>query len=212
MQSAEEQRRAASTWRQVFDYDRYENPVFTQADPRVVYARQPGGDGQHVFAGPQDALVGHPDEGVESIDAEVARLVKQPAEPGGLLRVVIESVHTGQVCNLKVSPRVSVEWLAQKARAGAGLKDSVDVGSTTRLRIRWVLVDASAFGDWKELPGRMKQDIYAYVKSPGGVEVSFSNLDRLEDLGVHDGIVFYLVAVPDQRDDDVMYHIRGFFR
>ncbi|MDQ1591619.1 MAG: hypothetical protein QOG71_2246 [Pyrinomonadaceae bacterium] len=139
--------------------------------------------------------------GVETLAAELASLVKKEDRAEGLLQVVIESVHTEQLCNLKVSPRVSVAWLARKAQAGVGVKDAANIGAFEQLRIKWVLIDASAMAEWDALSHTEKLRSYAVVKSKDGVKFSYSNSDRLEELGVYDGIVFNLAGFPDLRFD-----------
>ena len=69
-----------------------------------------------------------------------------PGQRHGLsrqLHVVIESVHTGQLCNLSVDPKVSVEWLCQKGQAGLGL--------TTKVLIQEVCFHSWSGGSWLTL-------------------------------------------------------------
>jgi TIR domain len=135
--------------------------------------------------------------GPDKIATELAGLMNDQKKPEGLLQVIIESVHTGQLCNLMVSPRVSIKWLTNKARAGLNLREEVETGGFIPFRIRWVLVDASAEKEWGHLPRYAMQQIQAIVNSKEGVKFSYDETDRLEDLGIYDGIVFHLYAIED---------------
>ncbi len=142
-------------------------------------------------------------EGTEKLASELARLasVKSLAN-SETIRIVIESIHTGKLSNLKVSPRVSVWWLAEQAKQGAGLNDMLNTGGAMRFRVRWVLVDANADAMWKRLERNEKQRIMAIVKTKDGkTKISYSENDRLESLGVCDETVFHLYAVEDWEQD-----------
>ena len=78
----------------------------------------------------------------------------------GHLHVVIESAHTGQVCNLSVDPKVSVEWLCQKGQAGLGL--------TSQVRIREVCFRSWSGGSWLTL-GQETRGILFHDRKTGGV-------------------------------------------
>ncbi|MCK4296732.1 MAG: toll/interleukin-1 receptor domain-containing protein, partial [Candidatus Marinimicrobia bacterium] len=93
-------------------------------------------------------------DGLEKIVDELAHLTKKNTVDEGQLHVIIESVHTGHVSNLIISPRASVMWLARQAKHGAGLKDFLDTGGPEPFRIRWVLVDKNAIAEWKSLDYR----------------------------------------------------------
>ena len=67
------------------------------------------------------------------------------------LLVVIESVHTGSISNLHVSPRASIHWLIEQAKCTAGVTDSLDTGGFQPYKIRWVLVDSKAERVWREM-------------------------------------------------------------
>lgn len=144
--------------------------------------------------------------GVGSIADELATLAESTVVPEGSLHLVIESIHTGRLSNLIVPIRSSVKWLAEHARQGAGLKDTLDSGGFSQFHIRWVLVDSNAEEDWDRLDRNDKRKLHAMVKSDVGLRVSHSDRDRLADLGVYDGIVFHLYAVEDD-DEDVCYHV-----
>ncbi len=139
--------------------------------------------------------------GPDKLAAELANLVSDQRKPEGLLQVIVESVHTGQLCNLMVSPRVSVNWLANKAKAGLSLRDEADTGAFVPFRIRWVLVDVNAETDWLAMPRHEKRPIQAMVKTGVGIKYSYDETDRLEELDIYDGIVFHLYALEDERYD-----------
>lgn len=84
--------------------------------------------------------------GVDHIADELASLVGKKESNEGKVRIVIESVNTGQLSNLLLSPRASIGWLAERARICAGLRYSINVGRGIPLEfhIRWVLVDSEA--------------------------------------------------------------------
>jgi hypothetical protein len=145
--------------------------------------------------------------GPDAIADELSRIVGRHEVPEGFLHVIVESVHTGQVSNIVVSPRVSVHWLAEKAKLGAGLKDTAETGAFAPFRIRWVLVDAQAEDEWARMPRRSKRRIHALIRSTDGVSVSRDGTDRLEALGVYGGIVFHLYAIEDEGHDPPSYRM-----
>src|SRR5918999_894552 len=51
-------------------------------------------------------------EGVERLAEELAGLIKVPNSKERRLNITIESVHTGQRCQLSIEPRVSIRWLS----------------------------------------------------------------------------------------------------
>jgi hypothetical protein len=146
-------------------------------------------------------------EGAEKLASELAKLASvKSSTDSETIRVVIESIHTGKLSSLRVSPRVSVWWLADKAKQGAGLSDMLDTGGAMRFRIRWVLVDANAEAEWAALEPHEKQQITAIIKTKEGkTNISYIAKDRLERLGAYDNIVFHLYAVEDS-DQNISYH------
>ena len=148
------------------------------------------------------------DEGVDVIADGLYGLVKAMTPPSTLLRIVIESVHTDKLCYLKVSPRESVSSLTLKAQKITGVKEEADFGTAIPFRIRWVLVDAKAEDAWAALGLEEQQRVRAVVKA--GEEVKFSYLgheDRLEEIGIYDGIVFHLRGI----DNNPRLGTRGTF-
>lgn len=113
-------------------------------------------------------------------------------------RYIEPLVHTGALVHLSASPRVSVKWLSDHARLAAGLKEEAQTGAYEDLKLRWVLVDAKAEGEWKALSRRQQQQVQAMLMPEAGLSVSRSSDDRMSDLGIYPGIVFHLVAVPDE--------------
>jgi len=142
---------------------------------------------------------------------ELAKLVEKRMVPDGLIHVIVESIHTGQLSNVNVSPRASVKWLAEQAKQGAGLKDSLDTGGFQPLEIRWVLVDVNAEAEWKEMDIWDKQSLLAIVKTNDGIRRSESYWDRLEHIGVYNNIVFHLYPVPIGDWDSAGYYYVGDF-
>jgi hypothetical protein len=136
------------------------------------------------------------DEGVEVIAESLSTLVKAAAPSDPLIRVVIESVHTGKRGNLKVSPRESVSSLALRAKKSSEVREEADFGTATPFKIRWVLVDAEAEDDWDDLDLEEQHKVAAVVKTKAGLKVAHvGERKRLEDIGVYDGIVFHLRGI-----------------
>jgi hypothetical protein len=113
----------------------------------------------------------------------------------GLFRVVVESAHSDKYSYLRVSPRSSVKWLAEKARIVSGVKDSANVGALEKFPVRWVLVDINAEDAWKYTPITQKLRTKALVRCDTVAKYSYSYNDRLEDIGVRDEMIFHLYAV-----------------
>jgi hypothetical protein len=141
----------------------------------------------------------------ETTAEELATLARNQdqAAPAGYVHVVVESVHTGHLSNLVVSPRSSIGWLTDKAKSGAGLHDSLETGGFQRFAIRWVLVDVNAEDRWKAMDKSERQSIHAIVNTGNGIQIAASERTRLADIGVYNDVVFHLYAVEDiQRNDD----------
>ncbi len=148
--------------------------------------------------------------GIDTIAEELATLTKQENKnTTGLFRIVVESVHSAKLSNLQASPRSSVKWLAEKARTGAGVKDSANIGALEKFPIRWVLVDVNAEDAWEDTPITEKLRTKALVKCGSVLKYSYRYDDRLEDTGVYDGIIFHLYAVQDTKDDKDEYRGGG---
>jgi hypothetical protein len=141
-----------------------------------------------------------PDSLVDDIVTIVRSPSRTPGKPGNI-RVVIESVHTGKLCNIDVSPRVSVKWLADRAQAGMGVSDRAETGAYEPFRVKWVLVDTKAEKDWLTISRQRQRQLFAVVGTSSGPTFCTNDLDRLNDLGVVDGTVFHLYAVEDERWD-----------
>jgi hypothetical protein len=136
--------------------------------------------------------------GVCAIAEEIKALTGRKSHSStDVLHIILESVHSGKLSNLHVQRRSSIKWLEEKARISAGIKDSVNVGALEKLLIRWVLVDVNAEADWKLLSASEMAKIKALVKSSSGLKASYRYEDRLEDIGVYDGITFRLYAIPE---------------
>jgi hypothetical protein len=122
---------------------------------------------------------------------------------------MIESVHSGQRHHLLVSSRVSIKWLAERAKARAGVRTSVDVGALDAFQVRWVLVDSRAEGAWRRLPRHEKRKLRAIVQREDGVRLVEEETAQLDSIGVYDGVVFHLHAVEDEDFDVVLWNSRG---
>lgn len=146
-------------------------------------------------------------EGLHTIGAELASLAGKSATPEGHIQVTVESIHTGQLSNVVVSPRVSVKWLSERARQGAGLKDQTETGGFEGFRIRWVLVDVKAEQEWEALPRHEKRSIHTIIKAKDGLRISRRSTDRLSDFGIYSGIVFHLYAIEDIDFDLLRYEV-----
>lgn len=140
--------------------------------------------------------------GPEHIAVELASLVAKQVTADELLHITVESIHTGQMSNLIVSPRVSIKWLVEQVRQEVGLKDSLDTGGFIPFPIRWVLVDAEAELEWKEMHIGEKRKVWAIVKTENGIMISKWGRDRLDNIDVYDNIVFHLQAVDEDDEDD----------
>lgn len=136
----------------------------------------------------------NPDE----VAHDVVAIVKSPRSSSDSVRVVVESAHTGKLCNLSVSPRVSVKWLSQKGQAGLGVTELASAGGFVQFRLKWVLVDVKARGEFLALPRAEQRRIRAVVAANDGAVFSYSDTARLADIGAYDGIVFNLHAVEDE--------------
>lgn len=129
---------------------------------------------------------------------ELATLVKGTVTPPGQLSVRVESVHTGQLCNIHVSPSMSVRWLTDQAQRGLGVSELAHTGAYEPFRVRWVLVDARAEQAWRALPRSRQRRLRAVVYGGASPRVSMDDHDRLSDIGFYDGIVLHLYAIEDE--------------
>jgi len=138
------------------------------------------------------------------IAEDIAKIVR-PAEPqdkkDSRLHVIVESVHSGKLCNVYVSPRASIRWLADQAQKGLGVSESADIGAPVAFRVRWFLVDANAERVWRHLSRWEQWPVHAVVQTAKGPRVIADDHDRLEAIGVQEGTVFHLYAIEDERYD-----------
>ena len=133
----------------------------------------------------------------DTVADELAKLINNSSIPEDHIQVVIESIHTGRLSNIVVSPNASVEWLADRAKRGIGLRDSLDTGGFQRFRIRWVLVDVNAEDAWKAMNLWDRKKVYAIVKRDNGIEIATRSCQRLADIGIYSDVVFHLYAIED---------------
>jgi hypothetical protein len=130
---------------------------------------------------------------------DLERIVRPTQKAQGTINVNVESVHTGKLCNIDVSPRVSVRWLADRAQNALGVSDLAHTGAYEPFRIKWVLVDAKVENAWLKMPRRQKREMHAVVAGKDGPKLCKSDLERLADIGVVDGTVFHLYPIEDER-------------
>ncbi len=138
------------------------------------------------------------DLGPQLLARELATLVRSPKTSKELFRVVIESAHTGRLCNLLVSPIVSVRWLSQKGQSGLGISEYADPGGFVNFKLKWVLVDVKAHAEWRALSRSQQRRLRAVLASGEGAKFAYSDSDKLSDIGIYDGVVFHLHAVEDE--------------
>lgn len=133
-----------------------------------------------------------------SLTDQIISVVKNMPRTKQKLGIVVESIHTGKICNLLLEPSASVKWLSTMGQKGLGVRELADTGAPFPFKIRWVLVDTKAEAKWKELPREIKRKLRAFVKVDKDYRRSLSDIDRLQDVGVYDGIVFHLYPVEDE--------------
>ena len=138
-------------------------------------------------------------EPADLVAQEVAKLVNPQDKTQSDLHVVVESVHTGKLCNIYVSPRVSVKWLSDQAQQGLGVSDRAETGAYEAFRVKWVLVDTTVEDAWLALPRRDKRLMSAVLRSPHGPRFCTNDRIRLQDAELSDGTVFHLYAIEDER-------------
>lgn len=135
--------------------------------------------------------------GVSVIADEISAICGQPSRLEGEIQVTVESVYTGKLCSITADPKVSVKWLADRAKAGIGVTDLADTGAYEPFHVRWVLVDTRAEKEWRLMPRDIQQRLRALIATEEGVMRSESDYDRLVDIGVRDDIVFHIYAIED---------------
>lgn len=118
-------------------------------------------------------------------------------DKGDLLLVVVESKHSGEVCSLRVSKRASIEWLVERARKCYNLTNEAQVGALNPFQVRWVLVDKTVEHLWLDMNRSDQQRLWAIIGPRTHHKLCFSKFDRLEQLDIYSGIVFYLYAIED---------------
>jgi hypothetical protein len=136
------------------------------------------------------------EQGVDAIADEVAALSAAERRPRhGLLRIRIESAHSGRLCDVIESPAVSIAWLASKAKAALGGRDRVDAGGLELLRMRWILVDVKAEDHWMGMAEHEKRKLFAIVMVGDDARTATADTTSLRDLGVRDETVFHLYGI-----------------
>jgi TIR domain-containing protein len=134
----------------------------------------------------------------EQLADEIAKMIKPQRKAKEDLHIMVESVHTGKLCNIYVSPRVSLKWLSDQAQKGLGVSDhAVVTGVFETFPVKWVLVDTRVESAWKKLPRSRKQNTWAVLHTPKGPKYCEESSARLEDLKVTNGAVFHLYGIVD---------------
>lgn len=142
--------------------------------------------------------------GPAAIAEEIRELTGRTNQALGDIRIIVESVHTGKICSITASPRVSVGWLVDRAQAGMGVSDLADTGAYEPFHVRWVLVDTRAESAWRALPRSKQRRLHALVAKNDTVTdeadliFSLSERDRLGQVGIGDGAVFHMYAIEDE--------------
>jgi hypothetical protein len=81
-----------------------------------------------------------------------------------------------------------------------GVKREVDIGTSEKYPFRLVLVDINAEHEWEQMSMIEMAKTKALVKLDTGLKISYRYEDRLEDIGIYNGITFHLYAVPGVRE------------
>ena len=145
--------------------------------------------------------------GLDKVADELASLVKIREVAEDNIRVTVESIHSGRLLHVTASSRASVQWLIAQVTQSLGLQNDLDAGAFEPFGIRWVLVDVNAEAEWKALDSEEQDLIWAVVKHEAGCFFSVYPTDRLSDIGVVDGTMFHLYAIPG--DKPIIYHAAG---
>lgn len=138
--------------------------------------------------------------GAEGIADEISKLIQPSKQSSEEFRVAIESAHSGHLISLSVLRRASIEWLIDKATNNAGLRTEADVGAFDKLRVHWVLIDVKAESEWRKMPTRRRERIVCMINTESGASAIEDQSLRLDEIGVLDGTVFHLYAIPERRD------------
>jgi TIR domain-containing protein len=143
--------------------------------------------------------------GVDSLVEELVTLAGSSLEvvSSTSLKVKAESTYTSKECEFLVEPRTTVKWLSDKLQAELGVSVRAETGAPMPFMVRWVPVDVRAEKHWLEMSRAGRRRLYGTVMSAGGLRLSYSARDRLEDLGVYDGTLFHLYSIEDE-DYDVL--------
>jgi hypothetical protein len=140
-------------------------------------------------------------EGPEILAEEISKLVGHKQKSSDELLITVEGVHTGKLCRVRTPGRASIEWLSSKGQSGLGVYESLKTGPYGEFRVRWILVDVDAEKQWRSMSRQQKREIQALISTGNDIRVSFSEYDRLSDLGVRDNSTFHLYAIEDERFD-----------
>jgi hypothetical protein len=114
------------------------------------------------------------------------------------ISILVESVHTGAVCNLRVPPTVSLKWLTDRAMRGMGLSEQADTGAYQPFRVRWVLVDVRAETVWSAMPRYEKRGVTALVFVDGKAHSIYDDRTRLGKTGISGTVTMHMYAIEDE--------------
>ena len=112
------------------------------------------------------------------------RRVRSLASSSGIT-VQVHLLDIGQRHTLCASPDLSVGALSTQAQLTLG---------AAAPGMQWALIDGQLKEQWRVLSVPEQQRLWALVKTAEGVVPSYSGDDTLDDLGVSDGMVFFLVG------------------
>lgn len=135
---------------------------------------------------------------IEDLALSLANFLQKSAEKKEGVRVVIESVERGVLCNLNIEQSLTIQWLSEEARKALHLKTSLDTGTSQPFKIRWVLVDVNCVEEWKKLDRSEQRRVRALVKETEGLKHSYQRRDTLTEAGIYDGIIFNLFPIEDE--------------
>ena len=149
-------------------------------------------------------------EGVDLLARDLSQICSVPSDVlnDERIRVVVESIHTGALCNIRANPRASIGWLLERAKSGHGVRDTADAGTIFGFSVKWALVDAKLEDQWAVLSKSERRRAVAMVLVPNEKpSIAHSSTDRLDEIGVYDGIVFHLHGFAE--GETILYNDRS---
>lgn len=139
------------------------------------------------------------------ISNNLIKLISDPNETKKIIQVTIESAHTDNSHQIIISRKDSVKLLREKARLVLGVANEARIeGAPFPIDLDWILVDKKAENDWEKVPFSKMLEIEAFIKTKDGLKISTNERDRLEEIGIYDGIVFHLYPIQKEPADSTM--------